>query len=96
MDTGEVRCIAFSDAFVDAPVAAQILHIVKPASIAAVSAHQQQTVQNQEVVAALKRDLETAQYRARRAQMQYDATDPANRLVADELERRWNRALQEV
>lgn len=27
---------------------------------------------------------------------QYDATDPENRLVADELERRWNTALQRV
>src|SRR5262249_5936628 len=30
------------------------------------------------------------------AQKQYDATDPENRLVADELERRWNCALQQV
>ena len=30
------------------------------------------------------------------AQKQYDATDPENRLVADELERRWNQALQRV
>src|ERR1700730_16121014 len=42
------------------------------------------------------RDLEAAQYAARRAQKQYDATDPDNRLVADELERRWNQALQRV
>jgi len=27
---------------------------------------------------------------------QYDAADPENRLVADELERRWNQALQRV
>lgn len=97
MDTREARCIAFSGASVDAPVAAQVLRVVRPAGIAAaVSAHQQQTAQNQEVVAALRRDLEAAQYRARRAQLQYDAADPLNRLVADELERRWNRALQEV
>jgi hypothetical protein len=31
-----------------------------------------------------------------RAQKQYDATDPDHRLVADELERRWNQALQRV
>jgi hypothetical protein len=40
--------------------------------------------------------LEAARYAARRAQKQYDATDPDNRLVADELERRWNQALQRV
>ena len=33
---------------------------------------------------------------AQRAQKQYDAADPQNRLVADELERRWNQALQRV
>ena len=45
---------------------------------------------------ALQRDLEAAHYAARRAGKQYDATDPENRLVADELERRWNQALQKA
>ena len=40
--------------------------------------------------------VEAAHYAAQRAQKQYDAADPQNRLVADELERRWNRALQGV
>ena len=42
---------------------------------------------------ALGRDLEAARYAANRAFRQYDAADPANRLVAGELEARWNRAL---
>jgi hypothetical protein len=37
-----------------------------------------------------------AHYTAARAQRQYDASDPENRLVADELERRWNQALDRV
>src|SRR5262249_46658957 len=45
---------------------------------------------------ALRRDLEAARYEAQRAQKQFDAVDPENRLVADELERRWNQALQRV
>ena len=36
-----------------------------------------------------KRDLEAARYAADRAFRQYDAADPANRLVAGELETRW-------
>jgi hypothetical protein len=35
---------------------------------------------------ALKRDLEAARYATDRAFRQYDAADPANRLVAGELE----------
>ena len=42
---------------------------------------------------ALSRDLQAARYAADRAFRQYDAADPANRLVAGELEARWNRAL---
>jgi hypothetical protein len=37
--------------------------------------------------------LEQARYEVTRARRQYDAVDPSNRLVAAELERRWNQAL---
>jgi hypothetical protein len=40
--------------------------------------------------------LEQARYEARHAQRQYDACDPDNRLVAAELERRWNEKLVRV
>jgi hypothetical protein len=49
-----------------------------------------------EVLDALRRDLEAARYAADRAFRQYNAADPANRLVAAELELRWNRALEHV
>ena len=45
---------------------------------------------------AMLRDLEAARYAADRAFRQYDAADPENRLVAEELERRWNRGLVRV
>ena len=45
---------------------------------------------------AFGRDLEAARYAADRAFRQYDAADPANRLVAGELEARWNSALTHV
>ena len=38
--------------------------------------------------------LQQARYEAAHARRQYDAVDPANRLVAGELERRWNEALR--
>ena len=40
--------------------------------------------------------LEQARYEATRMRRQYDAVDPDNRLVASELERRWNTALVAV
>jgi DNA invertase Pin-like site-specific DNA recombinase len=40
--------------------------------------------------------LEQARYEARLAQKQYDTVDPEHRLVAAELERRWNEKLERV
>jgi hypothetical protein len=40
--------------------------------------------------------LERARFEADRARRQYDVVDPANRLVAAELESRWNAALTQV
>lgn len=50
------------------------------------------------IVQRRQRDLqlEQSRYEARLAQRQYDAVDPANRLVAAELERRWNEKLERV
>lgn len=46
--------------------------------------------------AALEHDLQAARYANSRAQRRHDAADPENRLVTDELERRWNQALARV
>jgi hypothetical protein len=46
--------------------------------------------------AILKRQLEQQEYEAQRAFEQYDEVDPRNRLVASELESRWNLKLSEV
>ena len=97
LDNGEPRCISFGGLVVDAAMAKEILRVVQPAAIdAAVVASEDASRQQDEVLQAWTRELEAARYAAQRAQKQYDATDPENRLVADELERRWNQALQRV
>jgi hypothetical protein len=74
-----------------------VLRIVQPAALeAAVMAGEEIARKRDEVLAALQRDLEAARYSASRAQRQYDAADPENRLIAAELERRWDQALQRV
>ncbi len=97
LDKGEPTCISFSGLILDQAIAKEILRVVQPAAIeAATMASVEQSRQLGEVVAVLQRDLQAAQYSAQRAQKQYDLTDPDNRLVADELERRWNQALLRV
>lgn len=97
LDNKEARCVAFSGGNVDPAVAGQLLHVVQPAAIgAAIMATQQQAKSHSDVLDALRRDLEAARYRAHRAERQYEASDPENRMVTQELERRWNIALETV
>jgi hypothetical protein len=93
LDHGEPRCITFGGVPVDDVIGEQVLAVVQPAAIeAALLADQEQKQRDDEVLAALERDLEAARYTAQRAQRQYDASDPENRLVTGELERRWNQS----
>jgi DNA invertase Pin-like site-specific DNA recombinase len=97
LDNGEPRCLGFGGVLVDAAMAKEILRVVQPAGVeAAIVAAEEAARQQDDVLHAWQRELEAARYAAQRAQRQYDAADPENRLVADELERRWNQALQRV
>jgi DNA invertase Pin-like site-specific DNA recombinase len=94
LDNGEPPCIGFGGLPVDEAIAREIIRVVQPAAIeAAVIAAEEQNQQDDQVLQAWEREREAARYAANRAQKQYDLTDPENRLVADELERRWNEAL---
>ena len=97
METREPRCISFGGQRVDASVVAEMLRVVQPAAIeAAMRAADRNRATQDEVVHALELELKAATYQADRARGRYDAVDPANRLVADELESRWNAALVRV
>jgi DNA invertase Pin-like site-specific DNA recombinase len=97
MDNGGPHCIAFGGLRVDDAVEEALLGVVGPGAIAAATAAAEQAMgQWDQVRHALGRDLEAAHYAVDRAFRQYDAADPANRLVAGELEARWNRSLARV
>lgn len=94
LDNGEPKCIAFGGLRVDDAIEETLLQVVGPGAIeAAIQAQAEAAIRRDQVRDALTRDLEAARYAADRAFRQYDAIDPANRLVAGELEARWNTAL---
>lgn len=71
--------------------------MVQPGAVeAAVVASEEQSCHHDQVLEAWHREREAASYAAQRAQKQYDLADPENRLVTDELERRWNEALRHL
>ena len=97
MDYGEPSCIAFGGLRVDDAVEDALLAVVRPGAIkAAAEAEAQAAHRRDQARDAMLRDLEAARYAADRAFRQYDAADPENRLVAGELETRWNQALARV
>ena len=96
-DHGEVPCIGFNGADVDDAVGREILEVIRPGAIeASLSASGEQRLAQGTLLGALRTELQAARYSADRAAKQFDGVDPQNRLVADELERRWNSALERV
>lgn len=88
---GDPRCLSFGGRDVDGCVAQAVLTVVRPAGIeAALSAARDQARAGDAVVETLDLELQAAQYAADRAARQDEAAEPENRLVVDELERRWN------
>jgi DNA invertase Pin-like site-specific DNA recombinase len=91
------RCISIGGFSSDRAVVAEVLRILKPLGIdAAVRALKVEVGETSAAQRQLALALQQARYEAAHARRQYDAVDPANRLVAGELERRWNKALQIV
>ncbi len=97
LDNGEPRCISFGGTLIDELVGREVLQVLRPTAIeAALQGAQGQTQMQNQVQAALELELKAARYAAERAEQQYELADPKNRLVAAELESRWNRALQRI
>ena len=82
---------------IDAAIAKEVLRVLKPLGMdAAVKAIEAQSSETTAAERQLELSLQQARYEVAHARRQYDAVDPTNRLVAGELERRWNETLQAV
>ena len=76
-------------------VSEAILDIVSPFGVEAASTAAKRMAERASAKRRHKElELQQARYEAERARRQYDLADPENRLVAAELERRWNEQLQ--
>jgi hypothetical protein len=96
-DRGGRYCLAFGSSLVDKRFAAELLEVLAPLGAqASLDALDRLCDGNEDQRRALARQLEQAEYEALRAFEQYDQVDPRNRLVAADLEQRWNRRLEEV
>ena len=91
LNHGGDRCISFGGLRIDQAVGAEVIAHLQPLGIeAATAAVEARRAEHAEKLRQIELALEQARYEAARARRQYDAVDPDNRLVAAELERRWN------
>lgn len=94
---GKVFCLTVSGPRVDRVLSEELLRVVEPRAIEAalqVTARWQE--EQEQVRRARALELEQARYEATLAARRYEQVDPDNRLVAGELEARWNASLSRV
>lgn len=94
---GLTPCISFGARRPDAVIAKEILVAIQPLAVeAAIVAERDVAEQIDEQRRALALELQQAEYEVKVAARRYHAVDPDNRLVAAELEARWNAALTKL
>jgi hypothetical protein len=96
-DDGGQYCLGFGGASVDRRLGQELLKAISPLGVeASVKALEELSAGDTAQRVALSNQLEQLEYEAKKAFEQYDAVDARNRLVAGELERRWNEKLAEI
>jgi len=96
-DRDSSRCLTVGSLRLDRAVVHSVLQAIQPMGIeAAIRMSERTQTQDDDKRKALELAIERARYEASRARRQFDAVEPENRLVASELEVRWNSALARV
>lgn len=87
-------CMVFRCDLLDGVIAEEMLKALQPAELElALAAMHELESRDQSILRQWQMRLERAEYEAALAERRYQEVDPANRLVAGTLERRWNDAL---
>jgi hypothetical protein len=90
-------CIGFGGASVDKKISEQVLEAISPLTLeASIQAAQSYENHHSDQIKCLQLQIQQVEYEAMRAFEQYDQVDPRHRLVASQLESRWNIKLEEL
>jgi DNA invertase Pin-like site-specific DNA recombinase len=94
---GKKHCLGFGGRAVDERIAQELLRVLAPLGVrASLAAVERLSSSDDERREPLSTQLQQLRYEAQRAYEQYDEVDPRNRLVAAQLEERWNKKLEQV
>jgi DNA invertase Pin-like site-specific DNA recombinase len=97
LQLGQRRCFGFGGKRIDETIAAEMLRAVAPMAIeAAQEAERMLREEGNDRRHIAELELQQARYDASLAERRYAACDPDNRLIAAQLEKAWEAALQRV
>jgi len=96
-ESGGKYCLAFGGGTVDRKFSEELLKVLSSYGMkASIKAEKVLSSKDGAKIKAFEQKIKQLEYEARRAFEQYNEVDPRNRLVAAELERRWNTKLEEL
>ena len=96
-NAGGRYCIAFGGSTVDKRFSTMFLGVISPFGVeASMQAAKGSIGKSREKAGIIARKISQLEYEVKRSFEQYNSVDPRNRLVASELEQRWNHKLEEL
>ncbi len=96
-ESGGKYCLAFGGSTIDKRFTEELLKVLSSYGMkASIQAEKVLSSKDGDKVKAFEQQIKQLEYETSRAFEQYDEVDPRNRLVASELERRWNEKLEEL
>jgi DNA invertase Pin-like site-specific DNA recombinase len=97
LSAGGTYCLGFGGATVDKQISAHILEAISPLALeASLKAAQSYEAAQRDTTQALRLQRQQVEYEVARAFEQYEQVAPKHRLVANQLESRWNAKLEEL
>ena len=96
-ESGGKYCLAFGGSTIDKKFTEELLRVLSSYGMkASIQAEKILSSKDGDKVKAFEQKIKQLEYEASRTFEQYNEVDPRNRLVAAELERRWNEKLEEL
>jgi len=96
-ESGGKYCLAFGGRTVDKKFTEELYRVLSPYGMkASIKAEKILSIKGEDKIKVHEQKINQLEYEASRAFEQYNEVDPRNRLVAVELERRWNEKLEEL
>ncbi len=94
---GTDKCISFGGLKIDRIVSEEVLKVLSPHAVKeSINYGLEKKEKSSQIIQNIEMEIQQASYDTDRAFRQYNRVEPENRIVASELEKRWNKSLLQM